>query len=398
MAVSASADARPWWWSRWIGWLWVLVLITSGAQAHPMPESRVWIDAQPAGLRLTLQLPLTRLEFAFGQPLAEDVPSKVLSQHREALVRYLLAHVHARSAQQDWLVEVSELGVNGEAGQAELEAVLWLQAPERVDSRRVTLFYDVITHEVRTHRVQVFLRQDWAGGQGAQPPRPLVQLDTAHTEWGLDLGPVPSSAVASVRTLLIQGAWHIAEGADHLLFLALLVLVAPLRAVRKDVGWRWEGCLPAVHRWRRMAWVVSAFTLGHSLTLALGSVGVLNWPAAWVEVGVALTLIVAAVHAWQPVWHQGEAGMAATLGLVHGMAFSASLSGAGLSVGQWIQALMAFNLGIELMQLALLALVVPVLWWGCHRWPPGYDRVRQMVSLGGGVMACFWLWERARML
>jgi hypothetical protein len=110
------------------------------AAAHPMPERRVWIDTTPAGLQLTLQLPLNRLEFAFGQPLSEHADT-VLAQHGQALSRYLLQHVGARSGNQGWQALRPQLKVVGSDASAELEAVLELRAPAGADKRSPTLVY-----------------------------------------------------------------------------------------------------------------------------------------------------------------------------------------------------------------------------------------------------------------
>lgn len=368
-------------------WAFWLVGCCGWVQAHPMPESRVWIDTTPAGLRLTLQLPLNRLEYGFGQPLADD-PGAVLPQHAEALAAYLAAHVGARSGDRAWHSLAPQLSVEGNDASAELQAVIELVAPAGADSRSPTLQYDAITHEVRTHRAQVFLRTDWAGGFAGQVPLLLGQLDTQHTRLPLALQ-APRTG-ASVWNLVKAGALHIAEGTDHLLFLLLLVVVSPLVA---KAG-RWHEVRPAGEAVRQLAWVVTAFTLGHSLTLALASLGVVRLPAQAVEVAVALSIVVAAVHALRPLMTQGERLMALGFGLVHGFAFSDSLSGAGLSAGQLAQAVLAFNLGIEMMQLLILLAVAPALLLLSRSSPAGYAHLRRAVAVVAGALAGLWMAQR----
>jgi hypothetical protein len=140
--------------------------------------------------------------------------------------------------------------------------------------------------------------------------------------------------------------------------------------------------------------VVSAFTLGHSITLMLGGSGWVVPAAQPVEIAVALTLVVAAMHAWRPL-RVGEVAMALGFGLIHGLAFSASLSGAGLTPGQQVLALGAFNLGIELMQLLLVLLIMPALVWLASRQPRTYGRMRQVLSAGAALVALAWALERA---
>ncbi len=368
-----------------IGWLCIAWM--AGASAHPMPESRVWVDTTPGGLRLTLHMPLIPLESAFGQPLA-DTSGTVLAQHGDALSRYLLQHVGARSGNLGWQALRPQLSVQGHNASAELEAVLELRAPPGADARSPTLLFDAILHEVRTHRVQVFLRNDWAGGMAGQPPLLLGELDFAHQR--LPLALTTRDGSSSVTRLLWAGALHIAEGTDHLLFLFLLLLVAPLQAQPR----RWGAALAVRPALRQIVGVVTAFTLGHTLTLVLGSSGLLVVPSQPVEVAVAATIAIAAGHAWRPLFLRGDALLALGLGLIHGLAFAASLSGAGLTPWQHAQALLAFNLGIELVQLALLALLLPPLLALAQRQSAPYHRMRRVASVLAFLVAVWWIAER----
>jgi hypothetical protein len=366
--------------------------------AHALPESRVWVDSRPDGLRLTLLMPLNRLEFAFGQPLV-DAPAEVLPRHAQALAAYVQRHVGARSGRQPWkTLAPRALRVIGDDGQADLEVVLDLRAPPGADPRHATLRYDAVTHEVKTHRVQVLLRADWDGGFVAQPPRPLGQLDSTHTQ--LELALDTPGPVAAAAALMRDGLLHIAQGSDHLLFLLLLLVVAPLSAQDR----RWRAPAPAARTLRRMAWLVSAFTLGHTLTLVLGSLGQMASPASMalplpparaVEMAVAATIVLAAVHAWRPLWPGSEAGVALVFGLVHGFAFSASLSGAGLAPVQHALALLCFNLGIEAAQLLLLAACLPPLLWLTRHRPQAGQGLRLGVAGTGLAMGLLWLAARS---
>lgn len=324
------------------------------AAGHPMPESRVLIDTRPDGVVLTLQLPLNRLEFAYGEPLA-DTPSDVMARHGESLARYLLQHVGARSGNVGWQALKPQLTVVGQDSAAELQAVVVLRAPPGADPRRFTLLYDAITHEVRTHRGLVYLRKDWEAGHVAEPMQWLGTIDAQHNTLAVELGDARPGR--GFRSLLAHGMQHIAEGTDHVLFLLTLLLVAPIQRA----GRRWSRARPAGEALRRLLAVVTAFTAGHSVTLSLGSLGLITLPTALVETAVAISIGVAALHALRPLLPEGELWMAGGFGLLHGLAFSASLTGAGLTPGQHALALLAFNLGIEAMQLLIVLAVAPPL-------------------------------------
>lgn len=385
MAVAARKERR-----QYLYWM-VLGLILpfwhAVVAAHPMPESRVWIDTLPQGLQLTLEIPLNRLEFAYGKPLAED-SREVLSQHGDGLARYLLQHVGARSGNVGWQALRPQLSVVGADPAAELHVKMELRAPAGADPRQTTLLYDAVTHEVRTHRVQLFLRNDWAGGFAGEPPLPLGELDFQRNTLPLALGEVRTGG--GVLRLVRAGAEHIADGADHMLFLLLLLVVAPLSAVAGT----WSSARKPREAWRHVAWVVTAFTLGHMLTLVLGSSGWVRPPTKPVEVAVAVTIAIAALHTWRPVFARAEAAMALVFGLVHGFAFSASLGGSGLIIAQHAAALAAFNGGIELMQLATVLLVLPPLLWLARHHALAFARTRQAVATVALACAAVWIAER----
>ena len=369
-----------------LGWL-LAGLWSAAAQAHPMPESRMWLDTTSTGLVATLDMPLDRLEIAYGQPLAAS-PGTVLQQHGEGLKRYLLQHVGARSGNQGWQVLAPRLQVVGSAPSAELQASFVLRAPPGADPRTLTLWLDAVTHEIRTHRVLVFLRNDWAGGRAGEAPLLLGAIRNERTTVAVTLP--EARAGAGFTGLLKAGAMHIAEGTDHLLFLLMLVIVAPLAA---RAG-RWDAVRPVRSAIRRLAVVVTAFTVGHSVTLALGSTGVLVLPSQPVEVAVAVSIAFAAVHAFRPLFAAGEVVMALGFGLIHGFAFSASLSGGGLTVWQHAQALLAFNLGIEAMQLVLLATVLPALLLLSLTSAALYAVLRRVAAVAAFALAALWVVER----
>lgn len=378
-------------WLRFLGTALMafrLLLAAPAAAAHPMPESLVWLDTTPGGMRLTAQLPLNRLEFAFGEPLSER-PAEVLARHGDRLTAYLLQHVGVRGAGASWQVLRPALRVVDLNGAAELEAVFELRAGTGADARAPELVYDVITHEVRTHRVQVFLRNDWQGGRVGEAPLLVGELSYGHNTLFVPLD--RERAAGGFKSLFEGGMLHIAEGTDHLLFLLMLLLVAPLTAQAR----RWQALRTPRAALGHTALVISAFTAGHTVTLVLGSLGLLRVPAGPVEIAVALTIGVAGVHAWRPLFARAEAWMALGFGLVHGLAFSASLSGAGLTPWQHAQALLAFNLGIEAMQLLALCAVLPALLMIGAARPSWHAHVRRTLAAVATLMAGAWVAQRS---
>jgi HupE / UreJ protein len=162
---------------------------------------------------------------------------------------------------------------------------------------------------------------------------------------------------AGMPSMFRLGMRHIAEGTDHLLFLIALLLPAPLLAVCS----RWAK-LGGVRRGLiQILRVVTAFTIGHSITLALGALGLVCLPIRLVEVLIAVSILVSAVHALRPLFPGREPIIAAGFGLIHGLAFVTTLQILGIGAWQRAASILGFNLGIETMQLIVVCAILPSL-------------------------------------
>ena len=184
------------------------------------------------------------------------------------------------------------------------------------------------------------------------------------------------------------GMRHISKGTDHLLFLLALLLPAPLLVA----GSRWGGFAGARHSLVQILRVVTAFTIGHSITLALAAWGVVSVPSRPIEVLIAVSILVSAIHALRPLFPRREAGIAAFFGLIHGLAFATTLSGLGLGRWQRVTSILGFNLGIETMQLIVVSATIPSLVILSR------TRAYSVLRVGGALLAGFasvgWIADR----
>jgi hypothetical protein len=180
-----------------------------------------------------------------------------------------------------------------------------------------------------------------------------------------------------VTSFFRLGMRHIAEGTDHVLFLLALLLPAPLVVS----GSRWGPPAGVRQSLLRILGIVTAFTIGHSLTLGLAALGFVRVPEGPVEVLIAASIFVSAVHAFRPIFPGREAWIAAFFGLIHGLAFAATLD--RLSLGRWerVTGILAFNLGIETVQMIVVAVILPSLMLMSR------TRVYPILRIGGAVFA-----------
>lgn len=199
-----------------------------------------------------------------------------------------------------------------------------------------------------------------------------------------------SNAWHQLRAFVHDGIVHIATGYDHILFLVALLLPAVLGRQ----GRRWT----AVPRLSIAVWnvaaTVTAFTLAHSITLSLATLHVVQLPARFTESMIALSVLATAIDNLVPILPSRRWIVAFVFGLMHGFGFASVLLDLDLSGSMLALSLFGFNVGVELGQLAIVAVIVPIAY--AARRLRGY----RIAVVGGGsvaiaVLALGWLVERS---
>jgi hypothetical protein len=187
-----------------------------------------------------------------------------------------------------------------------------------------------------------------------------------------------------------QGLWHIWLGYDHVLFLISLLLPAVLR---REHG-RWVAVASFAPASIEVAKLVTAFTVAHSITLALSTLRAIEIPSALVESAVALTIVLAALNNLVPLVQRRLWLVALGFGFVHGLGFASALLALDLPQQSFLLGLVAFNLGIEAAQLAIVAAVLPLLF--LLRDAVAYPRFAMPLgSIAIALLGAVWLAERA---
>ena len=185
------------------------------------------------------------------------------------------------------------------------------------------------------------------------------------------------SALQIWRTYGVLGVTHILAGWDHLLFVIALVLL-----VRR-------GCA--------VAKAVTAFTVAHSLTLAGVTLGMVGLPQQPVEALIALSIVFLAAELLRDgpsVTLRYPWAIAFAFGLVHGFGFAGALKEIGLPEGEVPAALLAFNLGVEAGQLAVVVTVLAVLALMQRLARPAFAPAMRIAAYGIGITASYWLIDR----
>jgi hydrogenase/urease accessory protein HupE len=216
--------------------------------------------------------------------------------------------------------------------------------------------------------VRIAFADGTAWVQRLTPQQPEVVIPTRQSAWDV------------AGTYLTLGIEHILLGIDHLLFVLALLLLS-------------------TGTWQLVK-TVTAFTVAHSITLGLATLGFVHVPPKPVEAVIALSIVFAAVEIVQA--RRGPPGLSArmpwiaafTFGLLHGFGFAGALSEVGLPQGHIPVALLFFNLGVEAGQLLFVAAVLAFM-AGARRlriaWP-GWSEPAPAYAIGG--LASFWVLQR----
>jgi hypothetical protein len=229
-----------------------------------------------------------------------------------------------------------------------------------------------------SHRAVVLVREDGRDFSVVLTPE-LRAWQSEHT-----------SAVAAFGSFVREGVHHIWIGYDHIAFLLLLLLPSVLRPA--EGGWR------AASDSREVTWrivrIVTAFTIAHSITLTLATLGIVVLPARPVEIAIAASVLLAGLMNLVPTLAERAALIAFAFGLVHGFGFANVLAELGLREGALAASLAGFNVGVELGQLAVVLVLLPVIFRA--RTTEFYRRrFLPAASMGMAMLALGWLLQRS---
>ena len=354
----------------------LLALLPLPALAHLTPNSEIRLRFEPGVLHAEVLIPEAEYRFATGRP-ANDLA---------ALRGYIPARSQATAPDgRRWTASLSDLRVEAAPGGPDILATLTWTPPPGAPDRKLTLHWDAVIREADSHFALVSVEGDLANGV-AHGTDLLGSFTAGQRSMSIDRGTVGHGALLWGAIRL--GARHILEGHDHLLFLLALLLPAPLIAA----GGKWGAVRPSRETRKALAWIVTAFTIGHSTTLILAALFGARLPTAPVEAAIALSVLVSAIHALRPLFPGRERFVAFGFGLVHGLAFATVISGFGATMLARGTAILGFNLGIEAVQLALVVLLLPALVVGSRT--NFYRPARLGLAAFAALASLAWLVER----
>jgi hypothetical protein len=345
---------------RKISILSLFILAIQWVMAHPMPNTVVNLSIQKTTIGLTVKMPLQDFQIAFG---AGANGLKAITS--DNLKIYFQQHIKAIGAdstpwRQEFIgYDIAETVDKTVGSYQELTANMLLTPSVIAHLRAFDLHYDVLIHQIANHEALVYVHEDWENGiheQGVQ---------AGIIRWDVSTGTIDPLSILlekgsfwkGFKSMVELGMRHIAEGTDHLLFLLTLLLPAPLLVSNKK--WAKYGGLR--YSLLKLLKIITAFTVGHSITLLFGTLGWLPFSSQLIEICIAISILISAFHVLKPLFYNKEIYIAAGFGLIHGLAFSDTLKSLHLDSMQMGLSILGFNVGIEIMQLFIMALIIPEL-------------------------------------
>ncbi|WP_164844089.1 HupE/UreJ family protein [Croceicoccus ponticola] len=316
------------------------LLFAQVAHAHLTPNSEVTLSFEENRVDASIVIPAAEYAYASGNR-TDNSPASL-----ERARRYLRDRTRITGPTgETWPLRIDTIRFAQVAGPSDLLADARFVAPAGARPGPVVLRWSAVVDEVPDHFVMVQLRQ----GSDA---RVIGALRSSRQSMTID-------RQAPILRMVVDAAWlgalHIGTGYDHLLFLLFLLWAAP----RTAFGGRWVGWRNRRETLVGLGKVVTGFTLGHSATLIAAGLGNWHLPTAPVELAIAASVVVTAIHAFRPIFPGREALVACGFGFVHGLAFATLLAQGVPQLSRNLPTLAGFNLGIEAMQLFVLAVMLP---------------------------------------
>lgn len=211
-------------------------------------------------------------------------------------------------------------------------------------------------------------------------------LSAAATSWD---EPEQVSVWSSFVRFVGEGVWHVLIGYDHIAFVLLLLLPSVMRAV--DGKWQGAKGLPQVTR--DIVTIITAFTIAHSITLALAVTGTVTLPTQPIEIAIAASIAVAGALNLLPRLSGWRLPLAFGFGFVHGFGFANALSEVDAQGSSLLPLLAGFNIGVEVAQLGIVAVVLPLIYsMRATRWYA--NGVLPLGSCALGAAGLVWLVQR----
>lgn len=343
--------------TRWLLGLALVLWAIGNAWAHKPSDSYLSLVIDPedtAQIRGQWDIALRDLDFVLGLDADDNgaITWGELRGKQGAISSYALTRLSLQTERQACTLRADDLLADQHSDGAYAVIIFSGHCPRPVNTLAIDyrLFFDVD----RQHKGLLKLQSGGAAGTAAATSSAVFAADQPQRQFEIG-ATAEKSRWHYFGQYVEEGTWHIWIGIDHILFLISLLLPAVMY-------WRYQRWEPvAVFKpafWEVLK-VVTAFTLAHSITLSAATLGWVSLPSRVVESVIALSVVLAALNNLFPRVERARWAVAFGFGLIHGFGFASVLADLGLPDSALLVALLGFNLGVELGQLAIVAAFLP---------------------------------------
>ena len=372
-------------------WLLCLALIAFAAGpigAHNTGESYLYLQIHPESLSGRFEIALSDLNPALGLSGTEgEITEENLDERIGFLHDYYLEHVELSSELGPLVIEFTTheyLRAHDGFALLSFDLTGFDEVPDSL-----TVDYSVLFNEEPSHSGYLLIEHNWATGTFANENQVALIFRSEGRRKQLDL--TSSGRLRGFMVILVLGLEHMLFGFDHALFLIALLLPAVL--VRGTDG-AWQPVDEFKPAFLDLGKLVVAYIVGYSLTLALAALGALRLPERLVEVAIAFTVALAAANILIPLFRSRKWIVVLVCGWFHGFGFAAAISGLGVLGENFGLSLFAFDLGIAIGVLLMVAVLFPTLFL-VRRVALYRTLFLPVAAIAMILMSCVWMVERA---
>jgi hypothetical protein len=361
-----------------------------------MPNTDISIRLDDKVVNLEIKIPVP--EFVLALPKPQSVTAEnITTNSREKVEDYFQEHLKILSknnAAQAYKITSLKVEKASDKFVGDYqEMILTIEVPVQDDfnPRDFLIDYDAVIHQVPNHFALVKITQDFNNGVFTEDKAVtvgVIRYDFSNNSVPpLIVNVTAGGMFKGFYTMVALGMHHIWVGIDHILFLLTLLIVAPLAV--KDGKWTlFQGLSFTI---KRFLTISLAFTIGHSAALVFGAFDILPVNQKLIEALIAMSILLTALHAIRPFFSNREAFVSFGFGMVHGLAFSESLKSLQLALLPKAISILGFNVGIELMQIIIMAVAFPFLLISRYKI---YNQLRIIFAVITIIIAVIWIIER----
>lgn len=373
----------------------LLNLVCTNLFAHAPRENYVWINVELDHVSGRFELNVKDIKSKLNIDVDNNYENRLegISNTSSEIQQYLKKNFYLQDTLGEIEYEFTNIGISKEASDFAQYYFKSNRLPElnNIQIENTIFLTPELARSDRLHRSLIVLEYNKAAGKEFVLDTPFLVFGPSKSTATLDT--VSPENILHWRDFLKQGILHIWFGFDHVLFVLVLLLTTVL-VVEKSA---WKPIENFGSAFLNTIKIITIFTIAHSITLSLATFGFLGLNSVFIETVIAASIIAVAINNLYPVYNAHAWILVFGFGLFHGMGFASVMADLQFRIVNLGYILLMFNIGVEIGQFAIVALIFPILFFLRKEryYRPG---VVVPVSLLSIAMASYWALDRTGLL